>query len=128
MATYLPKRCVDFKNGKPARTTFRVLRRSDRYTGLEVVPETGRTNQIRVHLAHAGHPIVGDKVFALNGDLRDEIRRDGLTARVKEALVLDRHALHCASLRFAHPMTGEPIEIEAPVPGDIAPYFSPASG
>lgn len=123
LATYLPKRRVDRENGKPARTVFEVAERSDGFTALRAVPETGRTNQIRVHLAHVGHPIVGDKVFALRGDLREEILRDGLTGRVKDALVLDRHALHCASLRFAHPMTGERIGIEAPLPKDMAPYF-----
>jgi RluA family pseudouridine synthase len=127
LATYLPKRRVDPENGKPARTAFSVVGRPGGFTALRVVPETGRTNQIRVHLAHVGHPIVGDKVFALSGELREEILRDGLTDRVKDALVLGRHALHCASLRFTHPMTGEGIEVAAPLPGDMAPYFAATS-
>jgi 23S rRNA pseudouridine1911/1915/1917 synthase len=124
IATYLPKRCVDPENGKPARTIFEVIRRGKGLTALRAVPVTGRTNQIRVHLAHAGFPVLGDKTYALEGELRDEILRRGLTERVREALVLDRHALHCASLAFSHPMTGERVKIEAPVPPDLAPYFS----
>lgn len=125
LATYLPKRRVDPEHGRPARTVFDVICRSERFTALRAVPETGRTNQIRVHLAHAGHPIVGDKIFGLQGDFREEVLREGLTERVREALVLNRQALHCASLRFAHPMNGERIEIKSPIPGDIAHFFEP---
>jgi RluA family pseudouridine synthase len=123
LATYLPKRCVDRENGKAALTSFEVLHRLEGFTALRAVPETGRTNQIRVHLAHVAHPLVGDKTYALEGELRDEILREGLTDRVREALVLDRHALHCASLAFDHPMTGKRTAIEAPVPVDMAPFF-----
>jgi RluA family pseudouridine synthase len=123
LATYLPKRRIDFHAGKPARTVFEVVQRSETATALHAYPVTGRTNQIRVHLAHYGNPLVGDKIYALEGDLRDEILREGLTRRVRDALVLDRHALHCASLRFKHPMTGEPMTVAAPPPPDIAKYF-----
>jgi 23S rRNA pseudouridine1911/1915/1917 synthase len=126
IATYLPKRRVDFAGGKAARTTFGVVRRLRGYTVLEVVPETGRTNQIRVHLAHAGFPIVGDKTYALGGELRDEMLREGLTDRVRQALVLDRHALHCRGLCFDHPMTGERITVEAPLPRDLEDFMRTA--
>jgi 23S rRNA pseudouridine1911/1915/1917 synthase len=119
LATYLPKRRVDFENGKPARTAFEVRRRSEEYTVLCAVPQTGRTNQIRVHLSHTGFPIVGDKIYALEGELRDECLKKGLTRRVKEALVLERHALHCESLRFEHPVTGKSLRIDAPPPADL---------
>jgi 23S rRNA pseudouridine1911/1915/1917 synthase len=125
MATYLPKRHVDFEGGKPARTSFEVVRRMEDYTVLRAVPATGRTNQIRVHLAHAGYPIVGDKIYALEGELRDELLRDGLTARVREALVLDRHALHCSALGFEHPMTSRKVLIEAPFPPDLKRFDIP---
>lgn len=121
-ATFLPKRVVA-EGGKEARTRIEVVgvrtHRSRELTTLRVTPEQGRTNQIRVHLAHIGHPIVGDKIYALNGDLRDEILRDGLTPRVRETLILDRHALHGESLAFTHPLTGEALVIRAPLPRDL---------
>jgi 23S rRNA pseudouridine1911/1915/1917 synthase len=122
LATYLPKRCIDHKDGKPARTRFEVLCRRDGFTTLRVTPLQGRTNQIRVHLAHAGYPIVGDKIYALAGELRDEILRQGLTQRVRDALVLPRHALHCASMQFNHPRTGERLVIGAPLPADLQKF------
>ena len=132
-ATYLPKRIVG-EGGKPARTRVEVVSHLTRpdagaapgmgapreFTTLRVTPEQGRTNQIRVHLAHVGHPIVGDKIYALSGELRDEVLRDGLTDRVRAALVLDRHALHCESLSFTHPLTSRLLTITAPVPEDLA--------
>lgn len=121
-ATYLPKRIVG-EGGKPARTRIEVMgvatHKSRELTTLRVTPEQGRTNQIRVHLAHIGHPIVGDKIYALTGDLHDEVLRDGLTPRVREALILDRHALHCESLRFKHPLTSQDLTIIALVPDDL---------
>jgi 23S rRNA-/tRNA-specific pseudouridylate synthase len=76
-----------------------------------------------VHLSHAGFPIVGDKIYALDGELRAECLQEGLTRRVKDALVLDRHALHCESLRFKHPETGENLCIEAPPPVDLRRFI-----
>jgi RluA family pseudouridine synthase len=122
-ATYLPKRIVG-EGGKPARTRIEVIglatHEGRELTSLRVTPEQGRTNQIRVHLAHIGHPIVGDKIYALSGDLRDEVLRDGMTPRVREALILDRHALHCESLAFTHPLTGAAMLVQAPIPADLA--------
>ncbi|HXV13142.1 MAG TPA: pseudouridine synthase, partial [Candidatus Krumholzibacteria bacterium] len=110
LATYLPKRRVD-PEGKPARTRGEVSQYVGRFTILRVLPEQGRTNQIRVHLAHAGHPIVGDKIYSLSGDVREEQLREGLTDRVRAALVLPRHALHCESLAFTHPLDGARVEL-----------------
>jgi 23S rRNA pseudouridine1911/1915/1917 synthase len=126
-ATYLPKRIVA-EHGKPARTRIDVagyheLNGRD-FTTLHVMPEQGRTNQIRVHLAHIGHPIVGDKIYALGGELRDEVLRDGMTERVRDALVLDRHALHAESLAFTHPLTGNALTVRAPVPDDLRGLIS----
>lgn len=121
-ATYLPKRIVG-EGGKPARTQIEMIGVRPHAHGelstLRVTPEQGRTNQIRVHLSHIGHPIVGDKIYALTGELREEVLRDGMTERVRAALILDRHALHCERLRFVHPLTAETLTIDAPVPDDL---------
>jgi RluA family pseudouridine synthase len=121
-ATYLPKRVVG-EGGKPAQTRIEVIgvrpHGPFELSTLRVTPEQGRTNQIRVHLAHIGHPIVGDKIYALSGDLRDEVLKEGLTPRCRAALILERHALHCESLRFTHPLTGATLTMVAPVPDDL---------
>jgi RluA family pseudouridine synthase len=124
-ATYLPKRVVD-PDGKPARTRVEVEGYAGDFTTLRVTPEQGRTNQIRVHLAHVGYPVVGDKIYALTGELRDEVLHSGLTARVRAALVIDRHALHCSSLSFTHPLTAQVLTLTAPIPDDLAHLVSSA--
>lgn len=80
-------------DGKPARTLFRVLERSDGFTLLELEPFTGRTNQLRIHCEHIGHPIIGD------------IKRGGRE--------FERLCLHAWKLSFRHPHTREPLTFEA---------------
>lgn len=118
LATYLPKQRVA-PDGKSARTRVEVVRHHDNFTTLRLTPEQGRTNQIRVHLAHIGHPIVGDKTYALSGEVREEQLREGLTPRVRDALVTARHALHCESLTFMHPLEHRSITVRAEVPEDV---------
>jgi 23S rRNA pseudouridine1911/1915/1917 synthase len=122
-ASYLPKRAIDPVNGKPARTLFTRVRQCGEWTVLDAQPLTGRTNQIRVHLAHAGYPLLGDKIYALQGAVREELLSQGLTGRVREALVLDRHALHCRGLEFEHPYSGETLSLTAPVPADLGRFI-----
>lgn len=88
-------------NGDAAITHYGVLERYRSATKLECRLETGRTHQIRVHLSHIGHPLVGD---ALYGGKRD---------------LLPRQALHAAVLRFDHPFGGQPIEVHAALPDDL---------
>jgi 23S rRNA pseudouridine1911/1915/1917 synthase len=118
LATYLPKRTVD-PAGKAARTRVEVTSMAGAFTVVRLTPEQGRTNQIRVHLAHVGHPLVGDKIYGLSGEVREEQMREGLTERVRAALVLDRHALHAETLALTHPMTGQSLTISAPLPDDM---------
>lgn len=88
------------KNAKHAVTNYRVLRRFNGYTYLECKLETGRTHQIRVHMAYIGHPVVGDPKY---GPARAHFDLDG-------------QFLHAAVLGFKHPRTGRTLEFEAPLP------------
>ncbi|HEY1069841.1 MAG TPA: 23S rRNA pseudouridine(1911/1915/1917) synthase RluD [Thermomonas sp.] len=103
------------EDGKDAVTHYRLRERFRAHTALECRLETGRTHQIRVHMAHLKHPIVGDPLYG--GSLR-------LPKGASESLILalrgfKRQALHAEVLAFAHPITGEPVRCEAPVPDDM---------
>ncbi len=101
--------------GREAVTHYRVIKRYRAHTHVRVQLETGRTHQIRVHLAHAGFPIVGDRVYG--GRLTFP---RGATEALKAALrEFPRQALHAARLEFAHPVTGKPVECRAPLPEDM---------
>ncbi len=105
--------------GKPAVTFYQVV---DRFRGHALVrckPQTGRTHQIRVHLAHIGHPVVADKAYSGRdrltlGDLL------GHSAPDADLVLIDRQALHAHTLRLTHPLTGQPLEFVAPLPDDMA--------
>jgi 23S rRNA pseudouridine1911/1915/1917 synthase len=98
---------VDATEGRQAETRFEVRERLARATLLEAVPRTGRTHQIRVHLAAIGHPILGDRRYGGGGD---DARRIGL----------DRPFLHAWRLSFAHPLGDERVELEEGLPEDLA--------
>ena len=102
------KRVHVSEEGQQAETVFRRLARAERFSLLEAELLTGRTHQIRVHLAHLGHPVLGDDKYG-DYELNKELRRMGLK----------RMFLHAASLGFAHPLTGEAMEIRSPLPGDL---------
>jgi 23S rRNA-/tRNA-specific pseudouridylate synthase len=106
----VPKRIVDLEAGKPARTRFVVTGRGPGYSVLDARPLSGRTNQIRVHLHHVGHPLLGDKVY----------RFASPSCNVP---LLRRHALHCRSLRFQHPITAIPMSLTADVPDDLERFL-----
>jgi 23S rRNA pseudouridine1911/1915/1917 synthase len=109
------KMSVRAPRGKSARTRYRVVEAFDGAALVRVRIETGRTHQIRVHLASLGHPVAGD---ALYGGTR---RPSSKSAAAREALgSLLRPALHAARLVFTHPATGERLVFESPVPGDLA--------
>jgi 23S rRNA pseudouridine1911/1915/1917 synthase len=108
------KMSVRAPRGREARTSWRVEERFDGATLLRVRLHTGRTHQIRVHLASLGHPVAGDPVYG--GRRTPSSRR----AAAREALQsLERPALHAARLSFVHPATGEGLTFEAALPPDL---------
>ena len=94
------KKMAVVKNGKEAITHFKVLDRFSKYTYIEVRIETGRTHQIRVHMAEIGHPVIGDLVYS-NG---------------KNEFGVEGQMLHAKSLDFKHPITEKQMHLEAPLP------------
>lgn len=107
-STRTPTLMVVRSDGRRARTSYRVLQRIDKphaVTLLELKLDTGRTHQIRVHLAKIGHPVVNDTRY---GHRRDRRLGD------------ERFFLHSSTLRFAHPRTGDVVTTHVPLPGDLA--------
>ena len=88
-------------DGQPARTHYRTIKQGKGFSLIELELETGRTHQIRVHMAHLGHPLLGDDLYGGRMD------------------IIQRQALHAFRLTFHHPMTGEQLVITAPPPADF---------
>lgn len=103
------------RGGREALSLFRIREAFNRFSLLDVELKTGRTHQIRVHLAWLRHPVVGDEVY---GGGRDKTVAD---ARVRGAIAkLDRQFLHSERLGFRHPRTGEQMQFSAPLPAELA--------
>jgi len=107
-------------SGLSAVTEYRSLRGNDRYTLVELRPRTGRTHQLRVHMAALGCPLVGDKIYGGDERIFLEQLAGELSDHSRQRLVLDRHALHAHSLRFFHPKLQRDLLLEAPLPQDMA--------
>lgn len=101
---------------REARTFYEVTQRFRGHAVVRVLPHTGRTHQIRLHLCHVGAPVLCDRMYSGRGKLT----RGDLRHNEDDTVLLERHALHARRLKFRHPTTGEPIEIEAPLPDDMA--------
>ena len=102
---YRQQMAITTASSREARTHFRVVQRFSRHTLLLLQLETGRTHQIRVHLQAIGYPVVGDPVYGPTGK--------------HDTLPLSRQFLHAYQLAFNHPITGQRIELEAPLPKDL---------
>ena len=119
------------ESGKPAETRFKVLERMRRVTLLELEPVTGRTNQLRIHCAHIGHPIVGDE---MHGNCEFRIADCGLKTKTlsetEQSAIRNpqseiRLCLHAWKLAFHHPASGDWVEFAAQVPDEIAATVEP---
>ena len=97
------KRMAVVRGGREARTEYRVLESYPRHSLLKVRPETGRTHQVRVHLAFIGHPVVGDRVYG----------------RKRLTLPMTRYFLHAQKLMFRHPKDGQYVEFETALPDEL---------
>lgn len=100
------ERCVDFENGDSAVTRFVREWTNGQISLVRLKPETGRTHQIRVHMKHIGHPLLGDFLYHPGN------------------YSMNRQALHCTSLTFTHPITGEKLTINAKLPDDMQQLLS----
>ncbi len=109
--------------GLPALTEYRVLREIGDAALVECRPRTGRQHQIRAHMAHIGHPIVGDKMYGPDPTLFLEYIERGLTEYVEERAGAKRHYLHAAAVFLSHPMTHNNLRIESPLPEDMETFL-----
>jgi 23S rRNA pseudouridine1911/1915/1917 synthase len=114
-----------------AQSAFTRFKRLKTYTNrfgefslVECFPKTGRQHQIRVHLEAAGHPIVGDKLYGIPED--EALRfyeRQHLSAEAQARVILPRHALHAAGIRFEHPLTGKMVDFTCELPPDLQAFL-----
>ncbi len=107
------------KGGKPASTYYEVQERIGGFTKVKVLPHTGRTHQIRVHLGHLGFPVVADNLYCKEKGQRfwnfvDKAREAG-----HPAPGISRHALHAERITFTHPTTGKEVTFSSPLPDDM---------
>lgn len=100
------KRCVDFEKGERAVTHYSVLKSTEDFSCIKLKLETGRTHQIRVHMSHIGHAVVGDFLYGTEG-----------------LFGMERHALHSANITFTHPITKKTLYFEAPIPKDMEKLY-----
>lgn len=121
------------ENSRSAVSHYEVVRRIEsrfgKFTLVHVRIETGRTHQIRVHMASIGHPVVGDTLYGASSQLRDQTALQAGASRAgrrkvePERLKLNRNFLHAARLEFTHPMMGKLLQLEAPLPGELVAFL-----
>lgn len=109
------KMSIHARHGRPALSRYQVIAENHGISLVRMCPETGRTHQLRVHLAALGHPIVGDQLYGTAHAAR------GLPQLVRS---FPRQALHAESLQFHHPETGAEVKVSAPYPVDLAQLFT----
>lgn len=146
------ERCVDFENGEPAVTHYRVVEEKNGYSLVSLILGTGRTHQIRIHMKYIGHPLIGDYLYNPENQQSKSITTISTAEKVEansrissfqepatitpsvltrqaphsnsDIPALTRQALHSHRLSFPHPMTGQPLEFVAPLPEDMQKLLS----
>lgn len=113
------KKSGDRPRAKPAQSDYRTLAKAEGFALLCLAPRTGRTHQLRVHAAHAGSPIFGDKHYGAP---------PRLTASDGRVWSARRTLLHCTALRIPHPRSGTPLTLFAPVPDDMTTFWTRLGG
>ena len=104
--------------GKASSTHYEVEEKFRYYALIKVVPDTGRTHQIRVHFAHIGHPLVGDHKYGGKAFYLSSIKKNYRSTKQEKPL-MSRTALHACSVEFIHPVTGDQCRFKAPYPKDL---------
>jgi 23S rRNA pseudouridine1911/1915/1917 synthase len=122
------------ENSRSAVSHYEVVKRFTnrfgKFTLVNVRIETGRTHQIRVHMASIGHPVVGDSLYGASGQLTDQVASQAAQSKAArrnsepERLRLGRNFLHAARLEFAHPVTGKLLKLEAPLPLELQAFLA----
>jgi 23S rRNA pseudouridine1911/1915/1917 synthase len=126
------------ENARSAVSHYEVIRRFatrfGKFTLVRVRIETGRTHQIRVHMASIGHPVVGDTLYGASSQLTDQVAAQAAPSKSArrnadpERLRLGRNFLHAARLEFIHPITAKPVQLEAPLPLELESYLARLEG
>jgi 23S rRNA pseudouridine1911/1915/1917 synthase len=121
------------EDGRSAVSHYEVVRRLatrfGKFSLVRVQIETGRTHQIRVHMASIGHPVVGDTLYGASGQLTDQVAMQAAPSKAArrkaepERLRLGRNFLHAAELEFTHPKTGKPLSLASPLPGALNAFL-----
>lgn len=109
--------CPPGGNSREAITFYEVLERFRGFTYVRLLPETGRTHQLRLHMQHLGHPIVADRLYGGRAQLR---RSDVDSDCQADGVLIGRQALHAFRLEFEHPLSGQSVSFEAPLAEDFA--------
>jgi 23S rRNA pseudouridine1911/1915/1917 synthase len=117
------KRGVDEANGRPSVTEFVVEKKLAGFTVVRLTPRTGRTHQLRVHMAWLGHPIVGDKIYGPDDRWYLKFIEQGVTQEMVEKLLLSRQALHTDHVSLRHPTTQQRCEFRAEMPADMVAFI-----
>jgi 23S rRNA pseudouridine1911/1915/1917 synthase len=117
------------EDARSAISHYEVIRRLTtkfgKFTLVRVRIETGRTHQIRVHMASLGHPVVGDTLYGGSGQLTDQTAQQGSKRKKDpERLRLGRNFLHSSRLEFTHPITGKLLQLEAPLPSELTDFLN----